>query len=102
MHVQGGGKERESLQRSPIAFHFHPGNCRKPQSDNTVFGNKLLSTLSKKKKILYSSLQGFSFFLEIDIPRVSLDIKSTGFVLSQLASLTIHRELASRLQPTFS
>ena len=32
-------KERDSLQRSQINFHFHLGNHRKPQSVKTVTGN---------------------------------------------------------------
>ena len=69
--MQGVGKNRENLQRSPITFHFHHGNGRKTE-------------IVKKYVVYFITAVVFFFSSEIDLPCIHLDIKSTDFVVASV------------------
>ena len=76
-----GWNEGESLQQSPINFHFHPRNCRKLQSLKTVTGNKKCIS---RWSITHISPSQAPVTLVLSL----LDMKSTDFIVGKFLDTT--------------
>ena len=76
-----GWKEGESLQQSPINFHFHCRNHRKLQSLKTVTGNKKCVSCWSTTHIRPSQAR-------VTLVLLLLDMKSTDFIVGKFLDTT--------------